>query len=35
MNEMIKVNYENDTPTVSARDLHEYLKVGSEVFPLV
>ena len=27
MNELIKVNYENDTPTVSAQELHEFLKV--------
>ena len=30
MNEIIKVNYENDRPTVLARDLHEFLEVGSE-----
>lgn len=29
MNELIKVNYDNDTPTVSARDLHEFLEVGT------
>lgn len=27
MNELIKVNYENDRPTVLARDLHEFLEV--------
>lgn len=27
MNELIKINYENDRPTVLARDLHEFLKV--------
>lgn len=27
MNELIKVNYDSDRPTVSARDLHEYLEV--------
>lgn len=27
MNELIKVNYDNDRPTVSARDLHEFLEV--------
>ena len=30
MNELIKVNYENDNPTVSARDLYEFLEVGTE-----
>lgn len=30
MNEIIKVNYENDRPTVLARDLHQFLGVGSE-----
>lgn len=29
MNEIIKVNYENDRPTVSGRELHEFLEVGS------
>jgi len=29
MNEMIKVNYDNDTPTVSGRELHEVLEVGT------
>lgn len=24
MNELIKINYENDRPTVLARDLHEF-----------
>lgn len=27
MEELIKVNYENDRPTVSARELHEFLEV--------
>lgn len=27
MNELIKVNYENDQPTVLGRDLHEALEV--------
>lgn len=30
MNELIKVNYENDRPTVLARDLHEFLGVGAD-----
>lgn len=30
MKELVKVNYENDRPTVSARDLYEFLGVGSE-----
>lgn len=30
MNEIIKINYDNDAPTVSARDLHEFLEVGSD-----
>lgn len=30
MNELIKVNYDSDRPTVSARELHEFLEVGSE-----
>lgn len=29
MNELIKVNYDNDTPTVSARELHEFLLVDT------
>lgn len=29
MNEIIKVNYENDRPTVSGRELHEFLEVGA------
>lgn len=29
MNELIKVNYENDRPLVSARELHEFLEVRS------
>lgn len=27
MNEIIKVNYDNDRPTVLARDLHDFLGV--------
>lgn len=30
MNEIIKIDYQNDRPTVSARDLHEFLGVGTE-----
>lgn len=30
MNELIKVVFENDRPTVSARDLHEFLEVSTE-----
>lgn len=36
MNELIKINYESDRPTVLARDLHEFLEVGTpydEWFP--
>ena len=29
MNELIKVNYTSDRPTVSARDLHEFLEVDT------
>lgn len=29
MNELIKVNYEGERPTVSGRDLHEFLEVGT------
>lgn len=29
MNELIKVNYETEQPTVSARDLHEKLNIGT------
>lgn len=29
MNELIKVNYENDRPTVLARELHEFLEVST------
>lgn len=27
MNELIKINYDNDTPTVLGRDLHEFLEI--------
>lgn len=30
MNELIKVDYSGEKPTVSARELHEFLDVGSE-----
>lgn len=30
MNELIKVDYTTDRPTVSARDLHEFLEVSTE-----
>jgi len=30
MNEIINVNYENGEPTVSARELHEQLHIGTE-----
>lgn len=30
MNELIKINYETEQPTVSARDLHEKLNIGTE-----
>lgn len=30
MNELIPITYHNDNPAVSARDLHEFLDVGSE-----
>lgn len=29
MNELIKIDYSNDKPAVSARDLHEFLEVGT------
>lgn len=29
MNELIKITYENDQPAVSARELHEFLEVGT------
>ena len=29
MNELLKINYEAEQPTVSARDLHEALGVAS------
>lgn len=29
MTELIKIDYQNDRPTVSARDLHEFLEVGT------
>lgn len=30
MNELIKIDYENDRPTISARDLHEFLEVNTK-----
>ena len=30
MNDLIKVNYEKEEPTVSGRDLHEFLEVGTQ-----
>lgn len=30
MTELLKVSYENDAPTVSARELHEFLEVGTD-----
>lgn len=30
MNELIKIDYSNDRPAVSARDLHEFLEVGAD-----
>ncbi len=30
MNELIKVNYNNDTPTVSGRELHEFLEINEK-----
>ena len=30
MNELIKISYDKDTPTVSGRELHEFLEVGTE-----
>ena len=30
MNELIKVNYERENPTVAGRDLHEFLEIGTE-----
>lgn len=29
MNDLIKITYDNDRPTVSARELHEFLEVGT------
>ena len=29
MNELIKVNYDNDRPTILGRELHEFLEVES------
>lgn len=29
MNDLIKINYETEQPTVSARDLHEQLNIGT------
>lgn len=30
MNELIKVDYNNERPTVSARELHRFLEIGTE-----
>ncbi len=30
MNELIKLNYDTEQPTVSARELHEKLNIGTE-----
>lgn len=30
MNELITINYDSERPTVSARDLHEFLEVGTQ-----
>lgn len=30
MNELIKIDYSNDRPAVSARELHEFLEVGAQ-----
>lgn len=30
MNELIKITYQDGRPAVSARDLHEFLEVGSD-----
>lgn len=30
MNDLIKINYETEQPTVSARDLHEKLNIGTK-----
>ena len=30
VNELIKINYDNDRPTISARDLYEFLEVSTE-----
>ena len=30
MKELIRVNYENDRPTVSARELHDFLEVKTQ-----
>lgn len=30
MNELIKINYDSEQPTVSGRELHQFLQVGTE-----
>ena len=30
MNEIVKINYDNERPTVSCRDLHETLGIKTE-----
>ena len=35
MNEVLKINYETEQPTVSARDLHEQLHIETPVRSLL
>ena len=35
MNELIPIRYDEERPTVSARDLHEFLEVGNRFSALV
>ena len=35
MNELIKVNYDSDRPTILGRDLHEFLEVESNYTNMV
>lgn len=32
MNELVKINYATEQPTISARDLHEKLEINSKRF---